>query len=156
MPADEWKKANDRARYGPSAYHQEPKLARAKPGSKPDPGPVGKVSFTPKRKRRQDARPAKPTGRGNRFVSVGSYRIVETAKRDVRVELAPGRTPWVPRTVILDGNRRFEVGRVVPLCVRLPWADRERLPWTELPAPAASPAEPLARAGQAEPLGADF
>lgn len=152
MPKDEWRKANDRARYGPTTYHQEPTLARVKPGSKPDPGPVGKVSFTPKRKRQKDAHPAKPKGKANRFVSIGMFRIVETAKRDVRVELAPGRTPWVPRFVIHVGTRRFEVGRVVPLCVRLPWAGRERLPWTEMPAPA----EPLARAGEGETLGAEF
>ncbi|MBN8901127.1 topoisomerase DNA-binding C4 zinc finger domain-containing protein [bacterium] len=162
MPRDEWRKANDRARYGPVAPSpEEPPLAPDVVATCPrcrgsmvvrtnrETGApfLGCAAFPSCRGIRQMAEANQRTlarherperkHRGQpekgKTIQLGVCTIRGAGKKSVEVTLPSGEAKRIPRNVIVDGGRAFEAGKPAMLRVALWFATRERIIPPELP-----------------------
>lgn len=103
MPTDEWKKATQRRKYGP-----------ANPG----------VSLGPRREKTHKKRPMKTK---HTWVSIGVCAILTVTKMAIEVHAQNGRTAWLPRSAMMNGNSKIKVGQVFEIQCDKWLAVRERV-----------------------------
>ena len=116
MPKDSWRSANDRAQYGP--------VRRTGSAQRPKKNRTHRVK--------------------NKFVSIGVCVVEAVTNRAVLVVTPEGKTKWLPRTVLMNGNMKFKKGQALTLHCAKWCAQREGLafgPMRPQPAGGARPPE---------------